>query len=60
MEYKYHTADVFTDTAFGGNQLAVLPDDGQHVTADRALALGWRPTRPSIVDELLTGSYRAA
>ena len=32
----------------------------QHVTADRALALGWRPTRPSIVDELLTGSYRAA
>jgi trans-2,3-dihydro-3-hydroxyanthranilate isomerase len=26
MEYKYHTADVFTDKAFGGNQLAVLPD----------------------------------
>jgi len=26
MEYKYHTADVFTDQAFGGNQLAVLPD----------------------------------
>ena len=26
MEYRYHTADVFTDKAFGGNQLAVLPD----------------------------------
>ena len=32
----------------------------QHVTADRALALGWRPTRPSIIDELAAGSYRAA
>ncbi len=26
MSYRYHTADVFTDKAFGGNQLAVLPD----------------------------------
>lgn len=26
MSYQYHTADVFTDKAFGGNQLAVLPD----------------------------------
>lgn len=26
MPYKYHTADVFTDTPFSGNQLAVLPD----------------------------------
>ena len=26
MTYQYHTADVFTDVAFGGNQLAVLPD----------------------------------
>ena len=26
MPYKFHTADVFTDIAFGGNQLAVLPD----------------------------------
>ncbi|MDQ3243118.1 MAG: PhzF family phenazine biosynthesis protein [Gemmatimonadota bacterium] len=26
MPRKYHTADVFTDTAFGGNQLAVLTD----------------------------------
>ena len=26
MSYRYHTADVFTDTAFGGNQLAVIPD----------------------------------
>ena len=24
--YRYHTADVFTDQPFGGNQLAVLPD----------------------------------
>lgn len=26
MSYRYHTADVFTDTPFGGNQLAVVPD----------------------------------
>ncbi|MGI9042587.1 MAG: PhzF family phenazine biosynthesis protein [Gemmatimonadaceae bacterium] len=26
MSYAFHTADVFTDVAFGGNQLAVLPD----------------------------------
>lgn len=26
MPYKFHTADVFTDTQFGGNQLAILPD----------------------------------
>ncbi|MBA3341416.1 MAG: PhzF family phenazine biosynthesis protein [Gemmatimonadaceae bacterium] len=26
MTRNYHTADVFTSTAFGGNQLAVLPD----------------------------------
>ncbi|MGK2962074.1 MAG: PhzF family phenazine biosynthesis protein [Gemmatimonadaceae bacterium] len=26
MSYVFHTADVFTDHAFGGNQLAVLPD----------------------------------
>jgi trans-2,3-dihydro-3-hydroxyanthranilate isomerase len=26
MPYRYHTADVFTEKPFGGNQLAVLPD----------------------------------
>jgi trans-2,3-dihydro-3-hydroxyanthranilate isomerase len=26
LKYKYYTADVFTDRAFGGNQLAVFPD----------------------------------
>ena len=25
MRYKYHTVDVFTETRFGGNPLAVLP-----------------------------------
>ncbi len=25
MHYRFHTADVFTDRAFGGNQLAVFP-----------------------------------
>jgi trans-2,3-dihydro-3-hydroxyanthranilate isomerase len=25
MKYRYYTCDVFTDTRFGGNQLAVLP-----------------------------------
>lgn len=26
MPLRYHTADVFTNTPFGGNQLAVIPD----------------------------------
>lgn len=26
MRYRYYTADVFTDRAFGGNQLAVIPE----------------------------------
>ena len=26
MSYRYHTADIFTDRMFGGNQLAVFPD----------------------------------
>ncbi|MGA8277809.1 MAG: PhzF family phenazine biosynthesis protein [Rhodanobacteraceae bacterium] len=26
MRYRYHLCDVFTDTRFGGNQLAVLPE----------------------------------
>ena len=26
MPYNYHTTDVFTDTPFAGNQLAVVPD----------------------------------
>jgi trans-2,3-dihydro-3-hydroxyanthranilate isomerase len=26
MRYRYYTCDVFTDTRFGGNQLAVLPE----------------------------------
>ena len=26
MQYRYYTADVFTDHPFGGNQLAVFPD----------------------------------
>lgn len=26
MSYRYHTADVFTDRMFGGNQLAVFPE----------------------------------
>ncbi len=28
MRYPYFTCDVFTDTRFGGNQLAVLPEAG--------------------------------
>ena len=28
MPYSYVVADVFTDAAYGGNPLAVLPDDG--------------------------------
>jgi len=26
MRYQYYLCDVFTDTRFSGNQLAVLPD----------------------------------
>ena len=26
MRYQFHTADIFTEHAFGGNQLAVFPD----------------------------------
>ncbi len=26
MRYRYYICDVFTDTRFGGNQLAVLPE----------------------------------
>ena len=28
MRYRYFICDVFTDTRFGGNQLAVLPEAG--------------------------------
>ncbi len=28
MQYRYYTVDVFTETQFGGNQLAVLPEAG--------------------------------
>ncbi len=38
MSYRYHTADVFTDKAFGGNQLAVLPD-AQGLTTDQMAAI---------------------
>ena len=29
----------------------------QRVSADRALALGWNPKRPSVLEDLRTGSY---
>ncbi len=28
MRYRYYTVDVFTETRFGGNPLAVLPEAG--------------------------------
>lgn len=34
MPFTYHTADVFTDVPFGGNQLAVLPNAGRLGDAD--------------------------
>ncbi len=44
MRYRFHTADVFTDRAFGGNQLAVFPqaeglDDDQMQQTARELNL---------------------
>lgn len=38
MTYKYHTLDVFTDVAFGGNPLAVLTD-ARGLTTDQMTAL---------------------
>jgi len=38
VTYSYHTADVFTDTPFGGNQLAVLPD-AAGLTDEQMLAI---------------------
>ncbi|HEX6367784.1 MAG TPA: SDR family oxidoreductase [Longimicrobium sp.] len=32
----------------------------QQVSAERAMGLGWKPSRPSVLDELRTGSYAAA
>jgi trans-2,3-dihydro-3-hydroxyanthranilate isomerase len=34
MELRYHTLDVFTETVFGGNPLAVFPD-GRGVSGER-------------------------
>ena len=38
MPYRYLTADVFTSTMFGGNQLAVLPD-ARGLTGEQMLAI---------------------
>ena len=38
MRYSFHTADVFTDRAFGGNPLAVLPD-ARGLTDEQMLAV---------------------
>jgi hypothetical protein len=32
----------------------------ERVTAERALALGWRPHRPSMIEEIERGSYAGA
>lgn len=37
-EYRFHTADVFTDRTFGGNQLAVLPD-ARGLSAEQMLSI---------------------
>jgi hypothetical protein len=33
MKYRYYICDVFTETRFGGNQLAVLTCDANHSLA---------------------------
>ena len=38
MPYTFYTADVFTDTLFGGNQLGVLPD-ARGLTDEQMLAI---------------------
>ena len=49
MKYKYHICDVFTDTRFGGNQLAVLPEAGRAVECHHA---GHRPGVQFLRDDL--------
>lgn len=38
MQYRFHTADVFTDRIFGGNPLAVFPD-GQGLSTEQMQAV---------------------
>jgi trans-2,3-dihydro-3-hydroxyanthranilate isomerase len=38
VPYEFHTADVFTDTMFGGNQLGVLPD-ARGLSTEQMLAI---------------------
>ena len=38
VPYQFYTADVFTDTRFGGNPLAVLPD-ARGLTSEQMLAI---------------------
>jgi len=38
LPYTFYTADVFTDTLFGGNQLGVLPD-ARGLTTEQMLAI---------------------
>src|SRR6187455_367171 len=38
VPYTFYTADVFTDTLFGGNQLGVLPD-ARGLTTEQMLAI---------------------
>jgi trans-2,3-dihydro-3-hydroxyanthranilate isomerase len=38
MSYQFHTVDVFTDTQFGGNQLAVFPD-ARGLTVDQMTSI---------------------
>ena len=38
MTYTFYTADVFTDTRFGGNQLGILPD-ARGLTTEQMLAI---------------------
>jgi len=46
MKYRYYTCDVFTETRFGGNPLAVLPKaDGLSELA-RALPNPRHPRNP--------------
>src|SRR5919106_5367616 len=40
MGYRYYICDVFTETRFGGNQLAVLPE--AHGLSDRQMQQGAR------------------
>ena len=59
MKYRYYTCDVFTDTRFGGNQLAVLPHaDGLSAQQMQQIAREFNFSETTFVFPSKTGHTR--